>query len=213
MFKGFFISGTGTDVGKTIISTVLVKKLGADYFKPIQCGKNSLCETDSDVVKKLCPKVKIFSESYFFKNPVSPNIASQMEKKKVELKEILKIKKEKIKNKIIIEGAGGLQVPINDKYLMSDVAKKFNLPLILVAKTSLGTINHTLMSIQIIKEKKINFFGIVFVGNNVEKTISTIKLFSEKILKKRIKIIGIIPNVKKITIKSVDNFSKLLNIE
>ena len=213
MFKGFFISGTGTDVGKTIISAVLVKKLGADYFKPIQCGKNILCETDSDLVKKLCPKVKIYSESYLFKSPVSPNIASQIEKKKVELKEILKIKKEKIDNKIIIEGAGGLQVPINEEYLMSDVAKKFNLPLILVAKTSLGTINHTLMSIQIIKEKKINFFGIVFVGTNIEKTINTIRLFSEKILKKKIKIIGIIPKVKKVTRKSVDNFAKLLDIK
>ena len=65
MIKGFFISGTGTNVGKTIISSVLVKKLGADYFKPIQCGKNSSSETDSDVVKKLCPKVK-FLQSHTF---------------------------------------------------------------------------------------------------------------------------------------------------
>ena len=213
MIKGFFISGTGTNVGKTIISSVLVKKLGADYFKPIQCGRNGLSETDSDVVKKLCPKVKIFAESYFFIKPESPNIASQKENKKVELKEVLKIRKEKTNNKIIIEGAGGLQVPINDNYLMSDVAKKFNLPLILVAKTSLGTINHTLMSIQIIKEKKINFCGIVFIGNNREKTIKTIKLFGERILKKKIKIIGIVPKVEKITRKSIDNFTKLLNIK
>ena len=213
MIKGFFISGTGTNVGKTIISSVLVKKLGADYFKPIQCGKNSSSETDSDVVKKLCPKVKIFTESYFFIKPESPNIASQKENKKVELEELLKIRKEKTNNKIIIEGAGGLQVPINDNYLMSDVAKKFNLPLILVAKTSLGTINHTLMSIQIIKEKKINFCGIVFIGNNREKTIKTIKLFGERILKNKIKIIGIVPKVKKITRKSIDNFTKLLSIK
>jgi len=213
LIKGFFISGTGTNVGKTIISSVLVKKLGADYFKPIQCGKNSSSETDSDVVKKLCPKVKIFTESYFFIKPESPNIASQKENKKVELKKLLKIRKEKTNNKIIIEGAGGLQVPINDNYLMSDVAKKFNLPLILVAKTSLGTINHTLMSIQIIKEKKINFCGIVFIGNNREKTIKTIKLFGERILKNKIKIIGIVPKVKKITRKSIDNFAKLLSIK
>ena len=213
MIKGFFISGTGTNVGKTIISSVLVKKLGADYFKPIQCGKNSSSETDSDVVKKLCPKVKIFTESYFFIKPESPNIASQKENKKVELKELLKIRKEKTNNKIIIEGAGGLQVPINEDYLMSDVAKKFNLPLILVAKTSLGTINHTLMSIQIIKEKKIDFCGIVFIGNKREKTIKTIKLFGERILKNKIKIIGIVPKVKKITRKSIDNFTKLLSIK
>ena len=213
MIKGFFISGTGTNVGKTIISSVLVKKLGADYFKPIQCGKNSSSETDSDVVKKLCPKVKIFAESYFFNKPESPNIASRKENKKVELKELLKIRKEKTNNKIIIEGAGGLQVPVNDNYLMSDVAKKFNLPLILVAKTSLGTINHTLMSIQIIKEKKINFCGIIFIGNKREKTIKTIKLFGERILKKKIKIIGIVPMVGKITRKSIDNFTRLLNIK
>ena len=213
MIKGFFISGTGTNVGKTIISSVLVKKLDADYFKPIQCGKNSLSEKDSDVVKKLCPKVKIFAESYFFNKPESPNIASQKENKKVELKELLKIRKEKTNNKIIIEGAGGLQVPVNDNYLMSDVAKKFNLPLILVAKTSLGTINHTLMSIQIIKEKKIDFCGIVFIGNKREKTIKTIKLFGERILKKKIKIIGIVPKVGKITRKSIDNFTRLLNIK
>ena len=96
---------------------------------------------------------------------------------------------------------------------MSDVAKKFNLPLILVAKTSLGTINHTLMSIQIIKEKKINFCGIIFIGNKREKTIKTIKLFGERILKKKIKIIGIVPMVGKITRKSIDNFTRLLNIK
>ena len=89
-----------------------------------------------------------------------------------------------MKKQIIIEGAGGLQVPINNQYLMSDLAKKINLPLILVCKTSLGTINHSLLSIELIK-KKINFKGLIFVGKNINETIKTIEFFGQKILGKK----------------------------
>ena len=82
MFKGYFISGNDTNVGKTIVSSILVNKLEAQYFKPIQCGKNEFSETDSDVVKKFCPNAEIIPETYFFKDPVSPNIASKKEKRK-----------------------------------------------------------------------------------------------------------------------------------
>ena len=78
MFKGYFISGNDTNVGKTIVSSILVNKLEAQYFKPIQCGKNEFSETDSDVVKKFCPNAEIIPEAYFFKDPVSPNIASKI---------------------------------------------------------------------------------------------------------------------------------------
>ena len=124
MFKGYFISGNDTNVGKTIVSSILVNKLEAQYFKPIQCGKNEFSETDSDVVKKFCPNAEIIPETYFFKDPVSPNIASKKEKRKICLKKILEIKKMHMEKEIIIEGAGGLQVPINNKYFVSDLAKK-----------------------------------------------------------------------------------------
>ena len=212
MFKGYFISGSDTNVGKTIVSAILVNKLEANYFKPIQCGKNEFFETDSDVVKKFCPITEIIPETYFFKNPVSPNIASKKEKIKICIKKILKIKKKDIKKKIIIEGAGGLQVPINNKFLMSDLAKKINLPLILVCKTSLGTINHSLLSIELIKNKKINFKGLIFVGKNIEETIKTIEFFGKKILGKKINILGKIPFKKKISYEEIKNFGKLLKI-
>ena len=163
MLKGYFISGNDTNVGKTIVSSVLVNKLKAIYFKPIQCGKNEFFETDSDVVKKFCPNTEIIPETYFFKDAVSPNIASEKEKRRIYIEKILNVKKKKYFKKIVIEGAGGLQVPINDKFFMSDLAKKINLPLILVCRTSLGTINHSLLSIELIKKKN-KFKGFGFCG-------------------------------------------------
>ena len=212
MFKGYFISGNDTNVGKTIVSSILVNKLEAQYFKPIQCGKNEFSETDSDVVKKFCPNAEIIPEAYFFKDPVSPNIASKKEKRKICLKKILEIKKMHMEREIIIEGAGGLQVPINNKYFVSDLAKKIDLPLILVCRTTLGTINHSLLSIELIKIKKINFKGLVFVGKNIGKTIKTIEFFGKKILGQKINILGKIPFKKKISSKEIKNFGKLLKI-
>ena len=117
-----------------------------------------------------------------------------------------------MKKKIIIEGAGGLQVPINNKFLISDLVKKIDLPLILVCKTSLGTINHSLLSIELIRNKKINFKGIIFVGKNIIETIKTIESFGQKILGKKIQILGNIPFKKKISSKDIINFGKLLKI-
>ena len=117
-----------------------------------------------------------------------------------------------IEREIIIEGAGGLQVPINNKYFVSDLAKKIDLPLILVCRTTLGTINHSLLSIELIKIKKINFKGLVFVGKNIDKTIKTIEFFGKKILGQKINILGKIPFKKKISSKEIKNFGKLLKI-
>ena len=80
-----------------------------------------------------------------------------------------------------------MQVPINNKFLISDLVKKIDLPLILVCKTSLGTINHSLLSIELIRNKKINFKGIIFVGKNIIETIKTIESFGQKILEKKFK--------------------------
>ena len=95
---------------------------------------------------------------------------------------------------------------------MSDLAKKINLPLILVCKTSLGTINHSLLSIELIKNKKINFKGLIFVGKNIEETIKTIEFFGKKILGKKINILGKIPFKKKISNQEIKNLGKLLKI-
>ncbi len=198
MIKGYFISGSDTNVGKTIVASILVNKLDAIYYKPIQCGYNDYGEKDSEVVERLCEKKVIMDETFFLEHPLSPNIAAKKQKKQIFLKDFDNIKKKKFSKKVVVEGAGGLQVPINKNFLMSDLIKFFNLPLILVCRTKLGTINHTLMSLEILKKKKIKLFGIVFIGKKESDTIQTIKNFGKIIYGKEINVMAVIPYLKRI---------------
>ena len=212
MIKGFFISGTDTNVGKTIVSSILVNKLSAWYYKPIQCGLSNNKEIDSDIVKKLTKNSRIIKETYFFKNPINPFDASLIEKKKIIIKKIIEIRNIKTNDKIIIEGAGGLYVPIKKNYLMIDLSKDFDLPLILVSRTNLGTINHTLMSLEIIRKRKIKFLGVIFVGKNERNTINTINILGKKILGKRLNILGRIPIINTLDQSSIKKLTSRINL-
>ena len=212
MTRTYFISGTDTNVGKTIVSAVLATKLAAHYFKPIQCGLNKMNLKDSEVVKSLSNKAKILNELYFLKKPLSPFVAAKQEKKKIDVNKILQFVKKLKTKKLVIEGAGGLNVPINSNYLMSDLCQKLNTPLILVSRTKLGTINHTLMSLEVIKKKKINLMGIIFFGKKELETSETIRFFGKKILKKNIKILGRLPVAKELSRKTIQAFTKKIEI-
>ncbi|MFL2679566.1 MAG: dethiobiotin synthase [Alphaproteobacteria bacterium] len=211
MIKGFFISGTDTNVGKTIVSSILVNKLSAWYYKPIQCGLSNNNEIDSDVVKKLTKNSRIIKETYFFKNPINPFDASLIEKKKIIIKKLIEVRNIKTNDKIIIEGAGGLYVPIKKNYLMIDLSKDLDLPLILVSRTNLGTINHTLMSLEIIRKRKIKFLGVIFVGKNERNTINTISILGKKILGKRLNILGRIPIINTLDQSSIKKLTSRIN--
>ena len=212
MPRTYFISGTDTNVGKTIVSAVLATKLEAHYFKPIQCGLNKMNLKDSEVVKSLSNKAKILNELYFLKKPLSPFVAAKQEKKKIDVNKILQFVKNLKTKKLVIEGAGGLNVPINSDYLMSDLCQKLDTPLILVSRTKLGTINHTLMSLEVIKKKKINLLGIIFFGKKELETMETIKFFGKKILKKNIKILGRLPVAKELSKNTIQAFTKKIEI-
>ena len=212
MPRTYFISGTDTNVGKTIVSAVLATKLEAHYFKPIQCGLNKMNLKDSEVVKSLSNKAKILNELYFLKKPLSPFVAAKQEKKKIDVNKILQFVKNLKTKKLVIEGAGGLNVPINSNYLMSDLCKKLNTPLILVSRTKLGTINHTLMSLEVIKKKKIKLLGIIFFGKKELETLETIKFFGKKILKKNIKILGRLPVARELSKNTIQTFTKKIEI-
>ena len=209
--NGFFVSGTDTDVGKTIVSAVLVYKLKGVYWKPIQCGRNQNGLTDKQLVINLLKlkKNRFLDENYFFEDPISPNLASKKKNLKISLKNISHNKI--LKEPLIVEGAGGLMVPINEKDLIVDLIKFIGLPLILVARTSLGTINHTLLSIELLKKRGHSLFGIVFVGNKNNSVEKTIVKFGKRI-EKELKIIGRIPIIKKINRKSIKKFSNLVKI-
>ena len=212
MPRTYFISGTDTNVGKTIVSAVLATKLEAHYFKPIQCGLNKMNLKDSEVVKSLSNKAKILNELYFLKKPLSPFVAAKQEKKKIDVNKILQFVKNLKTKKLVIEGAGGLNVPINSNYLMSDLCQKLDTPLILVSRTKLGTINHTLMSLEVIKKKKINLLGIIFFKRQKKKTMETIRFFGKKILKKNIKILGRLPIAKELSKNTIQAFTKKIEI-
>jgi dethiobiotin synthase len=210
--RTYFISGTDTNVGKTIVSAVLATKLEAHYFKPIQCGLNKMNLKDSEVVKSLSNKAKILNELYFLKKPLSPFVAAKQEKKKIDVNKILQFVKNLKTKKLVIEGAGGLNVPINSNYLMSDLCQKLDTPLILVSRTKLGTINHTLMSLEVIKKKKINLLGIIFFGRQELETMETIRFFGKKILKKNIKILGRLPVAKELSKNTIQAFTQKIEI-
>jgi len=152
-----FITGTDTDIGKTLVSSWLCLHSGFSYFKPIQSG--SLNETDSEIVARLSGAT-IHPEIYRLKEPLSPHQAANIDLVEIDLLNI----KLPVKERMIVEGAGGLMVPLNQKHFVIDLIKHLNLPVILVAKSGLGTINHTLLSIEALKRRNLPLQGIILTG-------------------------------------------------
>ena len=209
--NGFFITAIDTNIGKTIVSAILVNKFKANYWKPIQCGVDRNNLSDSQVVKKLVigSSQKIFKESYFFLEPVSPNLAAKKENIKISMRLMLNDFK-KVEKPVIVEGAGGVLVPINNKEFVIDLIRVLKLPTIVVAKTSLGTINHTLLTINALNIKNQTIYGIIFVGDENIQVEKTILSFSRKIIK-NIKNLGRIPVFEKITRSNIVKLEKYLN--
>jgi len=152
-----FISGTDTDVGKTLISSWMALHTGFAYFKPIQTGTKE--GSDSREVQKWT-KVKIYPETYSYLEPVSPHLAARLENDRIDIDKI-RLPQE---SQLIIEGAGGVLVPLNEKHLMIDLIKKLKAPVLLVVRTGLGTINHTLLSLQALRSRAIRVLGVIMNG-------------------------------------------------
>jgi dethiobiotin synthetase len=162
----YFITGIGTDVGKTVIAAILTEALEADYWKPIQAG--DLNNSDTIKVQKLISNSKtvFHQESYQLTQPMSPHAAAEIDNIVIDFDKIVT---PQTNNNLIIEGAGGLMVPLNDNQLIIDLIKKLNVETILVSQNYLGSINHTLLSIDVLKAKGIKIAGIIFNGTtNIE---------------------------------------------
>lgn len=157
----YFITGIGTNVGKTIVSAILTEKLEADYWKPIQSG--TMEGLDSITIKTLISNSKtvIHPESYLLKEPVSPNLAAKKENRTIELENI---NVPFTSNHLIIEGAGGLMVPINNKHYVIDIAKKIDCEIILVISNYLGCINHSILSIDYLLKHHFKIKFLIFNG-------------------------------------------------
>lgn len=156
-----FITGIGTNVGKTVVSAVLTETLQTDYWKPIQSGVVE--GKDSDTVKSLISNSKsvFHSETYLLNEPLSPHFAAKLDGVTIELD---KINLPKTTNHLIIEGAGGLLVPINDTQYVIDIAKQFDCEIVLVISSYLGCINHSLLSIDYLRRNNFKIKALVFNG-------------------------------------------------
>ena len=156
-----FITGIGTNVGKTVVSAILTELLQADYWKPVQSGVEE--GKDSDTVKSLISNVKtvFHPETYLLKQPLSPHFAAKLDGVEIELD---KIQLPKTENHLIIEGAGGLLVPINSTQYVIDIAKQIDCEIVLVISSYLGCINHSLLSIDYLLRNNFKIKALVFNG-------------------------------------------------
>lgn len=170
-----FITGTDTDAGKTTVSAWICSKIKTTYWKPIQTGS----DTDSDIIRKFAPRTEILPNAYRLKAPLSAWDAARLEQKTLDVQ---KLRTER--DKILIEGAGGLLVPIAENFFMRDVIEQIHATALVVARSKLGMINHLLLTIFALHQRKIPVLGIIICGD-IEKNIhDTIEHFSkERILK------------------------------
>lgn len=159
MATQFFVTGIGTGIGKTLVSAILAKALNADYWKPVQAGNEN--GTDSDWVKNILKNSIVYPEAYKLKLAASPHIAARAEGLNISIKKIAENIPSKNRN-LIIEGPGGLMVPLNEREFVTDLIKALNVKVILVSRNYLGSINHSLMTSELCKQKNISVTGWIF---------------------------------------------------
>ena len=164
MSQRIVVTGTDTGIGKTIFAAGLADQLGACYWKPIQSGLEG--ETDSQVVARLggLSSKRILSECYRLKTPVSPHQSAAIDGVTIEI-DRLEVP-DTGGRPLVIEGAGGLMVPLHQSTLYIDVFARWRFPVVLCARTALGTINHSLLSIEALRRREIELLGVAFIGED-----------------------------------------------
>lgn len=161
MTRKFVVAGTDTDVGKTVFAAALVAALEGLYWKPIQAGFAD--GGDGEIVRRLSglPEKRILPEAYRLRMPASPHRAAEADGVEIDLARLTPPNPDR---PLIIEAAGGLMVPLNRQALQIDLLGRWGLPVILCARTALGTINHSLLSIEALRNRNIPIHGVVFIG-------------------------------------------------
>lgn len=170
MKNTYFITGISTDVGKTIVSAIITEALQADYWKPIQAG--DLENSDTHKVKRLISnnKTLFHSSSYALNTPASPHLSAELDGISIDIK---KIKRPDTDNHLVIEGAGGLLVPLNQTDTIADLILPSD-KIIIVSRHYLGSINHTLLTYEALKQRNLPVCGIIFSGKENKSSESII---------------------------------------
>jgi dethiobiotin synthetase len=187
--QDLFVTGTDTNVGKTLLSALLVAALGRNYWKPIQTGA---CEgTDREAVMKWAHvgTDRVCAESYIFDAPVSPHLAANQQGITIDMQ---RVRRPVSSVPLIIEGAGGVLVPINDKAFMLDLMRHIGAPVIVAARTALGTINHTLLTLSVLRGAGVVLHGVIMIGKEDTENRRAVEHYGN------VQIIGHIPWLERI---------------
>jgi len=174
--SGFFVTGTDTDVGKTLVSAWLLTHLDGSYWKPVQAGSEPA--TDSATVQRLAelPLGHILPEAYLLPEALAPHEAARRAGVTLDMR---KLELPPCDGLVIVEGAGGLMVPITDDASMIDLAAELDLPIVLVARSTLGTINHTLLSLEAIRRRGLPLAGVVITGPETPHNRAAIERYGQ----------------------------------
>ncbi|MFK6999385.1 dethiobiotin synthase [Flavobacterium oreochromis] len=161
-----FVAGIGTDVGKTVASAIITQALEADYWKPIQAGDLDNSDSHKIKIRVANPKLKIHPNAYALNTPASPHLAATIDNVVIDLKKIVEPLTD---NHLVIEGAGGILVPLNESDYVIDLIKP-DYKVVVVSRHYLGSINHTLMTLELFKTRNIKVAGIIFSGDENPST-------------------------------------------
>jgi dethiobiotin synthetase len=175
--RQFFVAGTDTDVGKTFVSAILQAGLSACYWKPIQCGLSPCTDTEWVMKATALPVEMFIKERFRFAAPLAPRAAAQAERKKVRVADFsLPDTRER---PLIVEGAGGVLVPLNETELLIDLMSYLQLPCLVVARSGLGTINHTLLTLEVLRLWRVPVIGVVMNGPRNDSNRHDIENFGD----------------------------------
>jgi dethiobiotin synthetase len=158
----FIVTGTDTDIGKTVLAAGLAGALGAYYWKPVQAGVDPHGDRERVAALSGLPASRILPEAYRLTTPASPHLAARIDGVQIELD---RLALPQVDGPLVVEGAGGLMVPVSETLLMIDLFAHWGVPVILCARTRLGTINHSLLSIEALRARGMEIAGIAFIGD------------------------------------------------
>lgn len=200
----FFITGIGTEIGKTVVSAVVTEYLQADYWKPVQSG--DLHWTDTMKVQSLTSNSKsvFHPERHRLNAPLSPHASAALDGVQINLSDFTL---PQTSNHLVVEGAGGLMVPLNEHDVLIDLIQQLQIPVILVSRNYLGSINHTLLSFEALKQRNIPIAGIVFNGEPNPASESFIENYTQ------LPVLFRVGNLDDITPESIRDVVKQLPIE
>lgn len=192
--NGLFVTGTDTNVGKTVVSALLTLGLDADYWKPVQSGTTPSTDTADVRAWTGLPADRFLEERWRLALPASPHLSASVEGVRIDLNDFdIPDRSQPWQRPLIVEGAGGLLVPLNEQALMIDLIARLRLPVVLVTRTTLGTINHTLLSLEALRARQIPVVGVVLNGEEHLTNAEAIRDYG------RVHVLGRIPPLPQLT--------------